>query len=59
VLLSELTRHKAQLAVNAGNEDLLKFFFRESDGGPSYIEDLMNRATSVYFALPFLMFLTS
>jgi hypothetical protein len=45
VLLSELTRYKAQLAVNAVNEDLLKFFLQEIDGGPSYIEDLKNRAT--------------
>ena len=47
VLVSEVKRYKAQLAVKAGNEDLLTFFFQDCEGGPSYIEDLKNRATSV------------
>jgi hypothetical protein len=44
-LHSELARLRAQLAADAGNEDLMAFFFREKEEDVSYIEDLRNRVT--------------
>ncbi|KAJ7091203.1 BRE1 E3 ubiquitin ligase-domain-containing protein [Mycena epipterygia] len=43
VLESQLSRHKAQLAANAGNEDLMRFFFSGQLDDMSYIEELKNR----------------
>ncbi|KAJ7680562.1 BRE1 E3 ubiquitin ligase-domain-containing protein [Mycena polygramma] len=43
VLESQLSRHKAQLAANAGNEDLMQFFFSGQLDDMAYIEELKNR----------------
>ncbi|KAJ7346872.1 BRE1 E3 ubiquitin ligase-domain-containing protein [Mycena albidolilacea] len=43
VLESQLSRHKAQLAANAGNEDLMHFFFSGQLNDVAYIEELKNR----------------
>ncbi|KAJ7446245.1 BRE1 E3 ubiquitin ligase-domain-containing protein [Mycena galericulata] len=45
VLESQLSRHKAQLAANAGNEDLMRFFFSGQLDDMAYIEELKNRVT--------------
>jgi E3 ubiquitin-protein ligase BRE1 len=45
VLESELSRHKAQLAANSGNEDLMLFFFGGSVENAAYIDNLKNRVT--------------
>ncbi|KAJ7772537.1 hypothetical protein DFH07DRAFT_734059 [Mycena maculata] len=45
VLESQLSRHKAQLAANAGNEDLMNFFFSGQLEDVAYIEELKNRVT--------------
>ncbi|KAJ7497481.1 BRE1 E3 ubiquitin ligase-domain-containing protein [Mycena latifolia] len=46
VLESQLSRHKAQLAVNAGNEDLMHFFFSGQLDDMAYIEELKNRVVT-------------
>jgi E3 ubiquitin-protein ligase BRE1 len=46
-LQSELNRHKAHLAANAGNEDLMKFFFVDQGEDVSYIADLQSRLAYV------------
>ncbi|KAJ7647129.1 BRE1 E3 ubiquitin ligase-domain-containing protein [Roridomyces roridus] len=46
VLESQLSRHKAQLAAQAGNEDLMHFFFTGQLEDMAYIEDLKNRVTT-------------
>ncbi|KIM91914.1 hypothetical protein PILCRDRAFT_809908 [Piloderma croceum F 1598] len=43
VLESELKRHKAQLAANVGNEDLLQFFLGDNSNNLSYVADLKKR----------------
>ncbi|KAJ6587101.1 BRE1 E3 ubiquitin ligase-domain-containing protein [Mycena vulgaris] len=43
VLESQLSRHKAQLAANAGNEDLMHFFFSGQLDDMAYIEELKHR----------------
>ncbi|KAJ7902091.1 hypothetical protein B0H14DRAFT_2669873 [Mycena olivaceomarginata] len=43
VLESQLSRHKAQLAASAGNEDLMRFFFSGQLNDVAYIEELKNR----------------
>ncbi|KAJ6499055.1 BRE1 E3 ubiquitin ligase-domain-containing protein [Mycena sanguinolenta] len=43
VLESQLSRHKAQLAANSGNEDLMRFFFSGELEDLAYIEGLKNR----------------
>ncbi|KAJ6500129.1 BRE1 E3 ubiquitin ligase-domain-containing protein [Mycena vitilis] len=43
VLESQLSRHKAQLAANAGNADLMQFFFSGQLDDMAYIEELKNR----------------
>ena len=43
VLESELKRHKAHLAANVGNEDLLSFFLRDNPEDVSYVDDLKKR----------------
>ena len=43
VLESELKRHKTQLAANAGNEDLLRFFLGDNSEDLSYVDDLKKR----------------
>ncbi|KAJ7268745.1 BRE1 E3 ubiquitin ligase-domain-containing protein [Mycena haematopus] len=43
VLESQLSRHKAQLAANAGNEDLMHFFFSGQLEDVAYVEELKNR----------------
>ncbi|KAJ7076313.1 BRE1 E3 ubiquitin ligase-domain-containing protein [Mycena belliarum] len=43
VLESQLSRHKAQLAANVGNEDLMRFFFSGQLDDMAYIEELKNR----------------
>jgi E3 ubiquitin-protein ligase BRE1 len=47
VLESELRRHKAQLAANAGNEDIMLFFADGNIENAAYLENLKNRLTSV------------
>jgi len=47
VLQSELRRHKAQLAANASNEDLMLFFANGNIESAAYLESLKNRLTSV------------
>ncbi|KAF7361671.1 putative allantoicase [Mycena venus] len=46
VLESQLGRHKAQLAANAGNENLMHFFFSGQLDDMAYIEELRNRVTA-------------
>jgi E3 ubiquitin-protein ligase BRE1 len=43
VLESELKRHKAQLAANAGNEDLLQFLLGDNSKDLSYVDNLKKR----------------
>jgi len=45
VLESELRRHKAQLAANAGSEDLMLFFADGDTENAAYLESLKNRLT--------------
>jgi E3 ubiquitin-protein ligase BRE1 len=47
VLESELRRHKAQLAANVGNDDLMLFFADGNTENAAYLENLRNRLTSV------------
>ncbi|RDB24923.1 E3 ubiquitin-protein ligase BRE1 [Hypsizygus marmoreus] len=46
VLESDLRRHKAQLAANAGNEELMMFFANGSLEEAAYIESLKDRVSS-------------
>ncbi|KAJ7187992.1 hypothetical protein C8R46DRAFT_6470 [Mycena filopes] len=48
VLESQLSRHKAKLAANAGNDDLMHFFFSGQLENSAYIEDLKNRVMYAY-----------
>jgi E3 ubiquitin-protein ligase BRE1 len=48
VLESQLSRHKAQLAANAGNEDLMQFFFSGQLDDMAYVEELKNRVMYVF-----------
>ncbi|KAK7005736.1 putative allantoicase [Favolaschia claudopus] len=45
VLESQLSSHKAQLAANAGNEDLMRFFFSGNLNDGDYVEQLKNRVS--------------
>lgn len=47
MLESQLSRHKAQLAASAGNEDLMRFFFSGQLNDVAYIEELKNRVMCV------------
>ncbi|KAJ7045767.1 BRE1 E3 ubiquitin ligase-domain-containing protein [Mycena alexandri] len=46
VLESQLSRYKAQLAANAGNDDLMHFFFSGGLDDVAYIQELKNRVIS-------------
>jgi E3 ubiquitin-protein ligase BRE1 len=43
VLVSEITRLKAQLAAQAGEEDLMNFILGEQTEGASYVKDLQTK----------------
>ncbi|KAJ7747309.1 BRE1 E3 ubiquitin ligase-domain-containing protein [Mycena metata] len=43
VLESQLNRYKAQLAANAGNDDLMSFFFKGGLDDVAYIQELKTR----------------
>ena len=47
MLESQLTRLKAQLAANAGNEELMQFFFSGQLDDVAYIDGLKNRVLYV------------
>lgn len=45
MLESELRRHKAQLAANAGSEDLMLFFVDGDIENVTYLENVKTRLT--------------
>ncbi|KAF7977744.1 hypothetical protein HWV62_2826 [Athelia sp. TMB] len=46
VLQSEVKRCRTQLAAEAGNQDLLAFFYQDKSWDLSYVEDLQNRVAA-------------
>lgn len=48
VLESELKRHKAQLAANVGNEEVMNFFFGPYVENVAYIEELKTKIAYVF-----------